>query len=254
MDIVYVIGTGSKWNNNELKYSFRSICRFGQHLGDVYIVGDLLPDFIDPDTVHFLRVKDMPEVPAAISVGHKIACAFSHFNLEQFLLSSDDHFFIKPVDFDRWPVHYKGHQMPDESQLWNENIGSKQYRQAMVDTRRFMKRLGLDTKYYEGHTNKLYTLEAWKYINSFSHDFIDIVSKAKYGISMNSPMAATIMKMHPEYPCIGRRDVKLRHLNTPEDWEQLQGTESFSIYDSAIKTGVAGLLQVLFPDKCRFEK
>ena len=254
MDIVYVIGTGSKWQNNELRYSLRSICRFGRHLGDVYIVGDLLPDFIDPSAVHFLREKDSPSFPPAQNVARKIAAAFAHFNLERFLLSSDDHFFIKPVDFDMWPVHYKGDQLPDESQLGNERLGDRRYRQVMVDTRRFMERIGLDTRYYEGHTNKLYTSEAWLYIGSRMKDYGDVMHSSRYGISMNSPMAAAIMKLHPDYPCIRRKDVKLRHLNTPDDWEQLKGAESFSIYDSAVQAGVAGFLEVLFPERCCFER
>ena len=253
MDVVYVIGTGSKWDNNELKYSLRSISKYAQHLGDVYIVGDELPSFIHPEKVHYLKVADSKSLSPYQNVAVKIARAFGKWNyLDRFLLSSDDHFFIAPVDFDTWPVHYKADRLPDERNMNDEGIGDRQYRRVMLDTRRFMEQLELDTKFYEGHTNKLYTREAWLYLCSRWVELFFV--EAQYGICLNSPMAATIMKLHPEYPCVKRKDIKLRHLNTPEDWIAIENAKSFSIYDSAIKTGVAEYLQKLFPEKCRFEK
>jgi len=74
------------------------------------------------------------------------------------------------------------------------------------------------------------------------------------GISLNSIMgAAQAEDTLPEY-IVHRKDIKLKHLNTEEDWELLKDANSFSIYNSAIHTGVAGLLQVMFPDPSRFEK
>ena len=81
--------------------------------------------------------------------------------------------------------------------------------------------------------------------------------ETKYGISTNAPMAAAFLKLNLrryDYPCQYRKDIKLKHLNTPEDWKLLEDANSFSIYDSAIHSGVEEFLQHLFPDPCRFEK
>ena len=248
MDVVYVIGTGSKWQNNELRYSLRSIAKYGIGLGDVYIVGDVLPDFVNPDTVMYLPYKDVAGDPPAVNVYRKIAHLFDHTNLSKFLLSSDDHFFIKPAYFGVWPLHYKGDHMPEPGA---KNVGDKRYTRSMVDTGLYMEAHDLDMRYFEGHTNKLYMRFAWEMMKD---DMQHWMFGTEFGISTNAPMAAQILKVFTDYPCHYRKDIKLRHLNTPEDWELLKDADSFSIYDSAINTGVADFLQQLFPEPCRFEK
>lgn len=252
MDIVYVIGTGSKWDNNELKYSLRSICKYGKGLGKVFIVGDELPKFINRDEVWFLQWPDNPNDSPYRNVYNKIAAFFQYRMVDEFLLSSDDHFFLQPVDFDHWPVHFKASHMPTEAQINDEKIGDLRYRRVMIDTGKYMEQFHLENRFFEGHTNKLYRRDAWEDLQD--NLFRDYMRMAEYGLCTNSPMAATIMKLHPDYPCIKRKDIKLRHLNQPEDWMAIDAADSFSIYDSAISTGVGDFLADLFPEKCRFER
>lgn len=253
MDVVYVIGTGSKWDNNELRYSLRSIAMYGYGLKNVFVVGDSKPEFLSKDVV-FVQAHDIIKECPAINVAWKLHRLYEVYStlVGDFLLSSDDHFFIKPVDFDHWPVHYKGLKMPDYG---TKGVGDRRYTQTMIDTHTLMKQLGLDTKYYEGHTNKIYMRDVWEEV-WWHHDkeVMDAMMNGHYGVSLNSLMAAMTMKLHPNYPCVYRNDVKLRHLNTPEDWDALRETESFSIYDSAIKTGVQEFLETRFYEPCRFEK
>ena len=57
MDILYVVGRGSTWNNNELKYSLRSIAKNGINVDRVFIVG-YIPDFINREEVICLPFED----------------------------------------------------------------------------------------------------------------------------------------------------------------------------------------------------
>ena len=59
MDIVYIIGKGSKWNNQELKYSLRSIAKYGINIGKVFIVG-YKPNFVS-DEVIYIPCDDIGE-------------------------------------------------------------------------------------------------------------------------------------------------------------------------------------------------
>ena len=252
MDVVYVIGTGSQWNNNELRYSLRSICRYGLGLGRVFIVGDALPSFINPDKVTYILSRDDPGGTPARNVFGKLCDFFRECDVEDVLLSSDDHFFIKPTDFNiyNYPIMYKGSHMPLPGE---KGIGGKVYTQTMIDTGRFMMENDLDLRYFEGHTNKWYNRTMWYHMLSF-HMTQWMYFDSKYGISTNAPMAALLMKhSFGRFKCEYRKDVKLKHLNTPEDWKELENANCFSIYDSAIKTGVADYLAGLFPDPCYFE-
>ena len=56
MDILYVIGKGSEWNNNELRFSLRSIAKYGKNIDRVFIVG-YKPDFVS-DEVTFIPCDD----------------------------------------------------------------------------------------------------------------------------------------------------------------------------------------------------
>lgn len=40
MDVVYPLGTGSRWSNNELRYSLRSLEMYYPDIGNVYVVGN----------------------------------------------------------------------------------------------------------------------------------------------------------------------------------------------------------------------
>lgn len=42
MDILYVIGRGSKWENNELRYSLRSLEKNGINVGNIFIAATVL--------------------------------------------------------------------------------------------------------------------------------------------------------------------------------------------------------------------
>ena len=137
----------------------------------------------------------------------------------------------------------------------SKGVGDARYTRAMADTRAFMERHKLDMHYWEGHTNKLYTREAYEYIwsGSWGSSYIEAVEGSPYGISMNSVMAAVILRLHPDTEVRYRKDIKLKHLDRTTDWMQLLDAHSFSIYDSAWNTGVFDLLNYLFPNKSRFE-
>ena len=50
MDIVYILGTGSKHDNIELRMSLRSICKYGRNVGRVIVAGDPV-DWLSDDVV-----------------------------------------------------------------------------------------------------------------------------------------------------------------------------------------------------------
>lgn len=95
MDIVYILGSGSKWNDNELRYSLRSLKNLDFLPGKVVIIGEC-PDWINKLTVRHIKFEEVSAVPA-INAREKIRAAVkSPVVSTEFLLMNDDFFFTKP--------------------------------------------------------------------------------------------------------------------------------------------------------------
>lgn len=50
MDIIYSIGSGSTWDNNELRYSLRSLDMYGKSYDRVFVVGNI-PEFLSDEVI-----------------------------------------------------------------------------------------------------------------------------------------------------------------------------------------------------------
>ena len=115
MDILYVVGKGfSDWRNNELRYSLRSIAKYGKNIDRVFIVG-YIPYWVDEKQVTCLPFAD----PQPGNKHYNIMACIEHavYNsdiAEHFLYSSDDHYYTQPVDFDKYPVYWRGYDLPTE--------------------------------------------------------------------------------------------------------------------------------------------
>lgn len=253
MDVVYVVGGGSKHNDAELRYSLRSIEKNGIGLGQVCIIGEC-PSWIDRSRLTWIPFEDNPEAAPAVNVFNKLNHAIVKGLLpDRFLLSSDDHFFIRKTDFDNYPIHYKAERLPVQKDVGTGVYGDRRYTQCMVNTARVMRWFNLPAKFYEGHTNKLYDLRTWTYLKNIG--FWNFAKHFEDGISANTPMAAAFMRQHPDWPCVRRKDIKVRSFASMDDlMQQLGESNSFSIGDGAFGSGIEQVLQEWFPDSSRFEK
>lgn len=105
MDVVYILGTGSVWDNNELRYSLRSIAENLYSFNRVFIVGE------QPAWLHNVEVLAMAD-PTADKWRNsylkiKAACECADLSNE-FLLMNDDFFINKPVSAVDFPYYFSG--------------------------------------------------------------------------------------------------------------------------------------------------
>ena len=97
-DIVYILGSGSKWENNELRYSLRSLQQFGRAYGKVYIVGEK-PSFISDEVIH-IKCAD-PFTNKQRNICHKISTASRYYGIsDNFILMNDDIFLLHSYIFE----------------------------------------------------------------------------------------------------------------------------------------------------------
>lgn len=147
-DILYVVGKGfSDWRNNELRYSLRSIAKYGRNIGKVHIAG-FVPYWVNTDVVDAMPMKDETKnkhynilrcIEKAVASGRMS---------ERFLYSSDDHFYTRPTDFAKYPVYWRGTELPDtmpEKPQW--------YDITLKSTHDCLAAFGLPTKMYAWHGN-----------------------------------------------------------------------------------------------------
>lgn len=91
MTLLYVLGTGSVWQDNELRYSLRSACAHVPHL-KVAVVGHRPPWLVN---VEHLPFGDMDQHPVANTAQKLRAAVRTGLVSDDFLLLNDDFLFLE---------------------------------------------------------------------------------------------------------------------------------------------------------------
>lgn len=143
MDVLYVLGAGSKWGNNELRYSLRSLEMHAQNLGRIFIVGH------NPQFLHDVHIHERRDfgVSKEHNIAEQLLWACEHTAIgEQFLWLNDDHFLLQPVDLAAVP-HYNNGEL--QKKTWKvQNLGYKRSLQNAVNA---LKAAGMPTRNFEIH-------------------------------------------------------------------------------------------------------
>lgn len=239
MDIVYIVGKGSRWNNQELKYSLRSIAKHGKNINNVCIVG-YKPNFVSDKVIH-IPCEDIGDKKHKRILNKILAAANSGLVSNDFLISSDDHFYIKDVDFDNYPIYYK-HEVITIN-------GTGEYFDSLKNTKQFLEANNLTLYQTNPHCNTHFNIEVY---NKYK-DLFDAGMEVQHGVETNCLMGNLLIKEGAE--CKPYRDVKVRLFKTRDQLlNKIGNSECFSIYDEAIGCGVGKYLNELFPDKCEYER
>lgn len=236
-DIVYVLGNGSPWLNNEIRYSLRSVEKHLTNYGRVYIVG-VLPEFLTG--VHHIPFDDI-NICKETNICNKILRACDEESIgNPFLFFNDDHFLNADFDADTFPYFYKSDMAMPLQVLHQHNI----YRQSVLRTARYLYDNNLPTKYFDTHTPILYDKDKFKSImraqdwtNRFGH-----VIKSLYCNSL-----------HIEG--ILAPDCKINYEDTKDNYLKLISTRQiWSIGNLALCAGMTDTLQHLYPTASKWEK
>lgn len=105
-DVVFVLGKGSFWQDNEIRYSIRSIVKYLKNYRDIYVIGRL-PDFLNRLAIH-VPVDDKIDFPAC-NINHKVMIATMLDTIsDDFLFFNDDFFLLDEFDAGDFPYYLKG--------------------------------------------------------------------------------------------------------------------------------------------------
>lgn len=141
-DLVYILGTGSQWNNNEIRYSMRSVEKNVPHR-NIVIVG-YLPRFAR-NVVH-VPCRDPYRNKLQNSI-HKTAKIVKEKRIsERFAIMNDDFFFLKPLE--KILNFYKGSMA---EMIRTHPTKNGYYFEAAKRTRDMLKEKGIVPKDYSLH-------------------------------------------------------------------------------------------------------
>lgn len=141
---VYVVGRGSLWHDNELRYSLRSLGKNFRTEFDVTIVGRIPSWVVDVSPIVMSDAGDNP----IVNVARKLKDAAPYLP-EQFVLMNDDFYFMKPIS--TIPVEHGGAMSVRLAELRGRASGL--YVQAFRDTFSALQRNGIAQPLrYDRHT------------------------------------------------------------------------------------------------------
>lgn len=154
IDVLYTIGPAecsAGGANRELRWSLRSLAKYGRNVGRVVVVG-YPPDWLSDEVVR-LPVERPAGLEKDAVIFHNVMAAIDAGAVSgRFLLSSDDHFLSAPFDMERTPLwQRKNNFIP----TYAECRGGDGYRRVLDQTRRVLLASGYGIVKCNPHRNTL---------------------------------------------------------------------------------------------------
>lgn len=242
-DIVYVLGTGSHWNNNEIRYSLRSLEENGIGYGKIFVVGTR-PDFLSDDVIHIVADDHFnPSVNADGNIILKVLAACSDERLsDDFLFINDDHLLLKPYEIADIPPFHKG----DMNGYGDDYFKNNYWRGRLLATRTALNAAGLTALHYDCHTPIVFN----------KYKFREVVEQFRYGdgigLTMKSLYGNSVYGNSGKLLVTEKKTVfnsyRLRELEA-----RLAQCELMSFNDNGLNDSLKAYLYYRFPRRSRWE-
>jgi hypothetical protein len=176
-DVMIPLGSGSQWNDNELRYTLRAIERNLKGFRNIVIVGQK-PDWLK-NVKHIPAGDPLPSnADGNITLKTLKACE-SNDVTDDFLFMNDDHVITHPTHIEDIPDYYKQDFEEYQEGYWNNSL----HRIRVYRTWQALKEAGYSTINFELHVPNM--INKKKYIdavNRFSFDKdIGLCPKSLYG-------------------------------------------------------------------------
>lgn len=237
--IVYITGGRSAWQDNELRYSLRSMSRWLTGMGEVFIVGTC-PEWLTGVT--HISAEDNPVERKEVRLYRKIllACRDERVS-ENFLLCYDDNFLLQPHSASSFPNYYDGRLLLYLQRLRGTNRKGT-HRRCAENT---INSLGIGAKLFDVHCPMLVNRLAFQEVMS-QFDW-----SKRDGYLIKSSYANSVELVVTE--C---NDVKINHPDgtLAEYRSMVSGKPWFSTGDNMNWGVLEELMQELYPEKSNFEK
>ncbi len=231
MDVLYILGRGSKHDNLELRLSIRTLEANGKNIDRVFIVGNK-PEWVQ-NVIHIPAEDTYQKMQ---NHAHKVLKAIYGGISEDFLLMNDDFFMLKPFDVETYPYYVRGELEPFEA---DDGEQMPTYQRALNQTREYLLNHGVKKPLaYNVHcpirynANKFKTFE--NLFNDVKFDDIGYSWRCLYGNTfVYNPKAVSDCK------------------DFDDQWKE---SETGCISTSDNCDNILKKIEELYPNKSRWEK
>lgn len=232
--IIIPLGTGSRWNNTELRFALRSIEKHLTEYGDVFIIGEY-PSWLQ-NCIH-IPATDIEQTWAKErNIFNKIMLACEDPRVtDDFMFMNDDHFLLQDYVANQFPFYYDG--------LLSEKLTVTDYKHTVKNTHEWF--LGAPVDYLDIHCPILYNKKKFEWC-------VPMADWSKpYGYCIKSVYTyINGFVGSPRCP-----DLKINQpLPYAEIIKLIAGRPWFSIGDAARQGDMLQVLEDLYSVKSKYEK
>lgn len=240
IDVVYVLGKGSDWRNNELRFSLRSVDKNLRGIRKVWIVGEK-PEFVK--NVTHIPYPDELVNNADGNIIRKILRVCQENTLtENFLFINDDHLIFAPVAAAEIPPYHKGNMETFKKEYFEANF----WRGRLWRTKNILKQKGYPTLHFDCHMPIVFN----------KHRFPDVVRRfnfeANIGFTMKSLYGNVV---HPDAPELnGQKVVIFKPYIFSDIVEKVRKRTFIAFNDDGLRPAFKTWLFRTFPEESKYEK
>lgn len=160
VDIVIPLSKQSRFDNLELRLTLRSIAKYGQNVGNIWVYTEA--DLSDFQNINVVKMGDPIKNNKDANLINKIKAAADNSDIsEHFMFWSDDQILMDKLDLQKAPVVYN---MRSLEAVKNSQI--TKWRLRLINTMDYVqKHTGNKMRYnYDAHTPQPYTKQNAKYV------------------------------------------------------------------------------------------
>lgn len=240
-DLVYVIGTGSRWNDNELRFSLRSVEKNLRSFRNIVIVG-FKPAFLQ-NVIHIPAIDIFDSALNAdgnMTAKLLLACNTQGLS-DNFIFMNDDFIFLQPMEASKIATFHKGDMKSRDRTFWEQQF----YRSRLRRTFETLRDRGETTLQYDYHApmpmNKINFIKVMQQYNYA--EGIGLTFRSLYGNTMKVPTE----------PLTDQKKILYGYYSLEQLTEIAKKSLFLGYNDQALKNSFKIWLNQTFPVKSSFE-
>jgi hypothetical protein len=241
VDVVYVLGTGSNWNNNEIRFSLRAIEKNLKGVGNIFIIGEK-PDWLQ-NVIHIPHPDEYGAKNADGNIIRKVLRAIEDERLSnRFLFINDDHLVVQPIEAGEVPYFHKGDMNTYKAEYFKVNY----WRKRLGRTKDVLNFKGLPAFHFDCHTPIVFDKNL----------FPEIVGRFDYGVGPGYTMKSIYSNTAGVEPTMltDQKKVIFDHYTRAQIDKRVEGCTFISYNDAGLNNELKMWLAETFSKQSRFEK